>query len=168
MASYATPTQFRERYDVRTLGDFAADDGTQVSSGGVLTDANIQAMLDDASGAIEAALRNAGRYTVEQLAALANYTSKHLVRICCDLAMSYLIDRRVYGKLNDAQTRIMERAAKQLDDLKTGRDVLEVEGAIDAGVPSVSGPTSMQLDNLNLIARRSYRYYPTPLLPGER
>lgn len=168
MPSFATPAQFKERVDVRSLGDLAADDGTQVSSAGLLTDANIQAALDDASGDIESALRNAGRYTVADMAALANYTNKKLVRICVDLAVGYLVDRRLYGKTNETITRIMDRGRKDLTDLADGKLVLEIEGAIDAGTPSVTGPTSAQLDNLNLIARQAYRAYPQTFLPGDR
>jgi len=167
--SYATPTQFRERIDVRMLGDLAADDGTQVSSSGVLSDGNIQAALNDGSGDIEAALRMARRYTVAQMAALAANTNFKLVRINVDLAVGYLVDRRLYGKADETLKRIMDRGREELKALADGHLVLEVDDALDAGLPSVTGPTTAQLDNLNMISRTAgMRFYPQQFLPGNR
>lgn len=180
--SYATPTQMLERFDARVLGDLCADDGTRVSAANLLTDDNLQAALDDASAAIDAALRASDRYSVEQLDALAteaqlangnaNFdikSSRHLVRVTCAIALMYLADRRLYGGgENQSLNRVIEQAKQYVKDLQSGKDIFDIGQAAEYGKPQVSGPTTAQLDNLNLVTRRTRNYYPTSMQPDNR
>lgn len=178
MASYATPAQLLQRFDARLLGDLCADDGTRVSAVNLLTDDVLQAALDDASGAIDAALRASERYSVEALDSLATESqdedtevksSRHLVRVTCCVAMMYLADRRLYGG-GDNQTlnRVIEQAKQYLKDLQSGKDIFDINESAEYGKPQVSGPTTAQLDSLNLVTRRTRNYYPTSMQPDNR
>lgn len=178
-SAYATRAQLIERYDARLLGDLVGDAGTRVSSGDLLTNDNLQRALDDASGAIDAAMRSGDRYTVDNLRALiddnttsadAKYGSAmHLVRVTCDIAIMYLSDRRLFGGGdNPTLQRVIERAKQYIEDLRSGRDIFDIGNSAEVGKVQVSGPTTAQLDNLNLVTRNTLRYYPNRPMPFNR
>ena len=117
--SYATPAQMLERFDARVIGDLVSDSDSQVSAAELLTDPILQAMLDDASGDIEAALLVGGRYTVADLSGLTGNAQKHLVRICCEVAKAYLLRRRVSYNPEKDKAEI-ELAEHHLERLRSG------------------------------------------------
>jgi phage gp36-like protein len=166
--SYATPANMQARYDARLLGDLVTDSGTAASASAQLTDANLQAALDDASGAIDAALLNGQRYSATDLSGLTGNSQKHLIRMTCDIAIVYLVDRRAYHKMNETLERIMVRAQGFLKQLKDGDNIFDVPAQIAASVPVTTGPTTQTLVNLNSIRRQTRNYYPTEILPGNR
>lgn len=165
--SYATPTQFLERYDAQTVGDLVDDTGSQVTAAALLTNPVLQAMLDDASGAIEAAMLVGGRYTVAQLSSLTGNAQKHLVRICCDLAKAYLLRRRPSRDADKDQSE-MDLAERHLKALRTGDAVFGLPELIDATLPKVTGPSTVDFQDLNLIRDRTRNYYPARKLPDNR
>lgn len=166
--SYATPEDFLTRYDARIFGDVVRDDGSQATPAELLADLNLQAALDDASGDIEAACLVGERYTPDDLAALTGNSLYHLKRICCDIAVAYLLRRRPSDNAEADDAR-MELAEKHLNKLRTGENVFWRGDDVDqAGAPDTTGPTTVQLQQLNTIARRTQNYYPAPLLPFNR
>lgn len=168
--SYAAPADLLKRYDARTLGELVSDSGTRVSAANLLTDANLQAALDDASGEIDAHVLQGQRYTTAMLAALTGNSLAYLKRICCAVAMALLWERRPY---NDADEQVAaEQAAlqarKALERLKQGHEVFDIEAVKDAGLPSTSVPSRVTLDNLNLATDQARgHFYPRRRLPGE-
>ena len=165
--SYSSPSDLILRFDPRDLGDLCGDDGVQVSRIDLLTDPNLQAALDDASGAIDAALLAGGRYSAADLAALSGNSQALLKRICCELALAYLWARRPLYRAEDRQAAT-ETAEKSLERLRKGENVFNVAENIDASTPTIDGPTSVTYDNLNLIRDRTRNYYPARHLPNER
>jgi len=166
--SYATPADFLARFDARIFGDVVRDDNDQATPQELLDDPNLQAALDDASGDIEAACLVGERYTPTALAGLTGNSVFHLKRICCDIAMAYLLRRRPSDNADVDEKRI-GTAEKHLDKLRTGENVFWRGDDIDqAGVVDMTGPTTVHLNQLNSIARRTHNYYPAPLLPFDR
>jgi phage gp36-like protein len=166
--SYATPTDIKARFDARVIGDLVGDVGTRVDATGLNTDTVLQACLDDASGAIDAALLSGQRYIPTDLAGLTGSSAKHLVRITCDVAMMYLADRRVYAKRNETVEKIVERSLTYLKQLASGEDLFYIPAAVAAAAPVTTGPTTTTLENLNSIRRRTRKYFPTEVLPNNR
>lgn len=140
--SFATPSQLQARFDVRSIGDLLADDGTTVSQASQLTDANLQAALDDAAGEIVAACISNQHYTTANLTALAaldvsTYPSAALlIRLNCALAIPHLFGRRLYNQ-DEIEKRIpaIKWANETLEMLKNGQRVFELPTAnVSAGV----------------------------------
>lgn len=168
--AYATASDMTARYDARLIGDLLADDGTRVASGSISGNANLTAALDDASGEIEAALLMGGRYTTAQLSALTGNSAKHLVRITCDIAMAFLWGRRGAAAGAKAEQRAGAEAIANghLERLRKGETIFDVDGLVDAANPTIDGPSTATLTNLNLISRRTRRYFPAQRLPNGR
>ncbi len=156
-----------QRFDAREIGDLCSDDDVQVSRIDLLTNPNLQAMLDDASGEIEVSLMAGNRYTAADLAALTGNSAKFLVRICCDIAFYNLLCRRPLGKTEERKT-YAEIAREHLKMLKSGDEIFDIEAIKAAGIASVSGLTSAEYDQLNLIRDRTRNTYPSRRLPDNR
>lgn len=166
--SYALPEDFLKRYDARIFGDIVRDDGEQATAAELLSDANLQAALDDASGDIEGACLVGERYTPTQLAALTGNSQSLLIRICCDIAVAFLLRRRPSSD-PDQDIRQLELAETHLVRLRRGEQVFFQGDEVDAaGVPDTTGPTTVQLQSLNTIRRRTNNYYPAGALPFNR
>ncbi len=153
--SFSTPADFKARYDLRILGDVVADNGTQVTGTGLDTDANLQCALDDACGEMLAALMAGGRYSRADLTSLTDESANYLKRIECDIALRLVVDRRTYGRPSETFDRVYSRATEHLKLLRSGENIFDLVAAQTASVPSVTGPTVVQLDNLNLPSRRA-------------
>lgn len=163
--AYATAAQMLERFDARMLGDLVDDTGSQVSSGDLLSDDNLAAALDDASGEIDAAIRASDRYTETELSSLSQ-TNKHLVRLTCVLALRNLVNRRPHMvRLDDKHEKMIERAEQSLEDLRSGKNILDINTHDDAGNPDIDGPTTLELNQLYTTRRQTKRVYPTSILP---
>jgi phage gp36-like protein len=134
--AYATPAQFLVRYDARRLGQLVRDDGTKATPAELLSDDNLAAVLDDASGMIDAAVLRGGRYESSDLTDLTGQSEAYLVRLCCDLAYGLLVERRGFSQ-GEAQVSAggYTRALQTLDQLAEGQRVFNVDKAIQAGKP---------------------------------
>jgi phage gp36-like protein len=167
--AYATVDDLKRRFDVRTLGDLASDDGNQVASANLPSDANVLAALDDASGEIDSAVLVARRYAPADLAALTGNAAAHLKRLTCEIAMHLLIDRRLYTAASDYADRLHERTRTRLDDLRAGRRIFDTAGTADAGLPTNTGPTTGERKRQNYISERARGHiYPKLRLPDDR
>ena len=165
--AYATPADLLKRYDARTLGDLAGDTGVRVSSVALLTDPNVEAALDDATGQINASVLRAGRYQVADLAALTGDVAAYLIRITCDIALANLWHRRPYAD-NDGRTDALDRAERHLKELREGQAVFNIAENIEMGNPTTGGPTLVELRRLNLLRDRTQNFYPLRHLPDNR
>lgn len=165
--AYATVAQLLERYDLRTIGDLAADNNTQVSSGALPTDPNVLAALNDASGEIDSALLVGGMYTPAQLEALAGNSQFKLVRLCCRIAIVFIHERRHLLEADE-----LEKYEKINNDalarLRKGENLFDIAANVGAGKPSVDGPSTVEYQGLNLVRDRVQRTYPARMLPHNR
>lgn len=135
---YATPDDMIARFDVRTLGDLSADDGTRVSSANLAINAKLVASLSDASGQLEAACLQGERYSIEDLGGLKGDSESFLVRIVCDLALGYLWRRKLYVDENAARLEAVQRADEHLTRLRSGEWVFDVTENKEAGRAKVA------------------------------
>jgi len=163
MASYATPAQLISRFDVRTLGQLASDNGLQVSPQDLATNTKILDALADASGEIDASILQAKRYTTDDLAGLTGNSANHLVRITCVIAFGFLWERRPYADDDDENGRgkAEKRARAALESLRKGQTIFDVEDAKNAGLPETKTPsvTTVIRTNLAVDDARGH-YYP--------
>jgi len=166
--SRLTPAEFLKRYDPRDIGDLCGDDGQQIDRVALLTDANLQAALDDADGVIDVALIAGGRYTAANLAALTGASLNHLYRITAQITLTYLWDRRPMHRIEERKAA-MAVAEATLKMLRFGENVFAIPaGNITAGNPSIGGPTTVEVESLNLIRDRATGVYPRRRLPNDR
>ena len=164
--AYATIDDMRARFDVRLLTQLISDTGQAASS--TTGNTNLQASLDDASGAIEAALLMGGRYTTADLSGLTGNSAKYLARMTCEIAMSYLMERRKYAD-DDARTRALEKSEEHLEMLRKGSHIFNVAAVVAAGrINGEVGPTTVELEDSHLIRYRTKHYYPRPRTPDDR
>jgi phage gp36-like protein len=160
MAAYATADDLVARYDERTIRDLLSDDGTPVTER-LTSHTRLTSLLEAASGRVEAASLNAKMYTAVQLAALTGNSLGLLKDIVCDLAMIRLIMRRP-EKFSSEQIKDMREAAEgYLEQLRKGERLFAIDANIDAGLPTIDGPTAVDYERLNLIPDRIRNYYPS-------
>lgn len=161
--SYATPAQLLKRYDARIVGDLVSDNGITVKPPELITNANLLAVLEDASGEVDAAVLQAKRYTTAQLAALTGNSAAYLVRITCAIAMGLLWERReISDDEDDGQRESAQKRARQaLTDLRKGVTIFDVEDVKDAGLPAIETPSVTQISTLNLsVDQARGHFYP--------
>lgn len=168
--AYASAADMIVRYDVRTLGDLLTDDSQRQSPAQVLASDTLTAMLADASGEIDAALRVGQRYTAANLAALTGNSLALLKRITCQIAMRMLWERRPY--LNEVQEQArdesQDKSRRMLEKLRKGEAIFDIADVPDAGLPSHDQPQLSVINLLNLTVDRARRgYFPARRLPTE-
>ena len=137
MANYADGDDMVTRFDVRLLGDLVTDDNTRIAAAAVPADANLGVAITDATERINSALRQANRYTTDDLAQLVTDGDAQLKRICCALAMEHLYQRRGSAIPDGFQVAI-DDAKDVLEQIRLGNNVLQVDGAIQSGLPNTN------------------------------
>lgn len=169
--AYATIDDLIHRFDARTIGDLVAIDGARVPVEDLPDDEVAQAALDDASGEIDAALLKGKFYTPADLANLTANSNKYLVKICCLIAMASLWDRKP-GLMAETAEKHQQQAEAILVKLKHGAEIFAVQGDAsheEAGLPEITGPTRVTVQNTNALATRLRgRMYPAIELPRGR
>lgn len=167
--AYASVTDWLARCDTQIVGDLVTDDDPETEErirptrDELLTNDNALALLDDASGQIDAALNAGKRYTPAQLAALVGNSLSHLKRITCTIATALGFERRP-GRVNqEIADSYREKADKYLIDMQSGKNVfgLADESDVNAGLMSNYGPTSVDVTDRNLLPERMGRMIPS-------
>ena len=143
-------------YDERTLKDLVSDSGTPVAD--LSVDTKLAAILDSATGAINAALQVGNLYKTDDLAALTGESLAYLKRLTCDIALAYLMLRRPekYGSRADIQKGIDEI----LDQFRSGARIFDIPANLAASLPGTDGPNAIEYQKLNLIPDRTKNFYP--------
>ncbi len=167
MAVYVTVTQLLERYDWRTIADLVSDTDVPVTLTDLQTDTKLAMAIADASGDIDSALRACGRYSTTDLSTLIGNSGSLLQRICSEIVIAYLFDRR--PAYNVDLLDIYRKGKKEhLDKLANGTNIFDLPAVVAAGVPSIDGPTTIEYDNLNLLRDQTRNYFPRRTLPFNR
>jgi phage gp36-like protein len=164
MAALATPADLCKRFDVRLLGDLVGDAGVRVGMPDLLDHENLQACIDDAWGEIIGALMMSQRYTQDQIDDLADESKQYLIRLNCAIAIGYLLDRRPWEDSDQraAEMSKRERARKELEELRVGKKVLNIEDAKNAGLPEARTPSLSVVTRTNLVVDEARRgFYPS-------
>lgn len=158
MASYATPADLTTRYDVTTIKDLASDTGEPIAD--VTTDVVVLAALADASGKIDAALSVSQMYDPEDdLEALTGNSLALLKRICCQLAMAFLLGRRPEKFAQESISRAKQEAEEYLEMLRRGERVFGSAAHEAAGLPTIDGMTSVDYTRLQMIPDRVHNFF---------
>lgn len=159
MAAYATGEDLVARYDIELVGDLATDrEGFERAE--VATHPRVLVALGDASGEVEVALVAGARYSVSQLASLPGNSANHLKQIVCGLAMAALHRRRPESADKDFIDSITRDAREAIRALRRGENVFGLDEVIEATVPELSGPSSLDIQHRNDLSFRMHRYFP--------
>jgi phage gp36-like protein len=156
---YATPQDMVSRYDTRLLGDLVSDTGAP--SVNILTDPNLAAVLDDATGSIDAAVYVGNRYKPEQMARLSETAAAFIRRLCCDLALIYLKRRR--GRFDpEKDGALLKELNETLQSLRNGNNLLLLEEQTDApaSVTFLDRPQLVGVKRSTSIRASTRNYYP--------
>lgn len=168
MADYVTVPEFLKRFDPRDVGDLASDNAKQVTEVELVAgNENLAVCILDASGDIDSALLAGGKYTTDELEGLAGNALAKLRRMCSEITMSYLLDRR--PDFSPERMELYDKVrSRHLEKLRRGENVFNLADHVTAGAVSVDGPTTQKYDDLNLMRDRVRNYYPERRLPNNR
>jgi len=158
--AFATPSDLVARFDERIVRDLASDSGDPIARQQVATNAVLLAALADAQGRIVSAVTVARHYSEEDLEALTGSSAALLTRLTCELAMAYLLRRRQEKYADEQYQRLREDAEDYLDRLRKGERLFGLDANLDAGLPTIDGPTATTYQRLNMLPDRVHNYYP--------
>ena len=154
---YASAADLVNRFDERDLADLASDSGSPAID--VSTDARVSKALQTASGRINSSLMVAGLYTAAQLAEVAGDDLEYLKDLTCSLAMVFLLRRRG-TKYREQYEGLAEQTEEQLELLRSGKNLFNLDVKKTAGQPTVDGPTAVVYERLNLLPDRTKDFFP--------
>lgn len=154
--AYASAADLVNRYDARIIGDVIGDADQRVTEANLASNAKVQAALEDATGQIKSAATVANKYTEDSLQTLADAQDPLLVRMTCDLAMGYLLNRR---HLSTEPYEAVRRAEDWLALLRLGERVLNLQENKDAGNVNAGYITTLVRSTLQHAADEK-RYFP--------
>jgi hypothetical protein len=139
-------------------GGIEADETDLLDNG---TDAGlrVQAALDSAAGMIEASTLRGGRYSVDDLAGLTGNSAAFLKLIECEIAMAILFARKPLYQVDDYKAAL-ELQDMYLSQLRKGETIFNIEANAEAGTPSYSSPSVVEVQQLGLIRDVARPYYP--------
>lgn len=169
LVPYASGTDLIQRYDVDLIGDLCQDDREELDRASIATHPNVVSALEDASGEIDVALLAGGRYTPEQLSAIAdpdpvssrNNSQKHLIRITCAIAMSILVERRLDRVSMETADWLRKTANGFLEALRRGDNVFGITETLNSGTLEFQVVESASIEALNLLPERANRMFPS-------
>lgn len=167
MADYVTVAEFLKRFDHRDVGDLVSDKDLAVHQNALPTDENLLACIGDASGDIDAALLSGKIYSTADLEGLTGNALSKLQRMCSEITMFYLLDRRPDFRPERLESYEKMRN-RHLERLRKGENVFNLTANKDASVATVDGPTIVQYDTGPLWRDQSNNYFPTRRTPHNR
>lgn len=160
---YATGQQLTDRYDIDWIGEMASDERTTLATADVPTHNAVLAALQGASGQVNSALIVGQKYTPEQLEGLTGIDAEYLADLVCNLAIIRLTRRRPEATPdNSLISDLREETAAQLDMLRKGQNVFNLEDNVEATLLDIDGPTAVDLIQRNGLGVRMRRYFPEP------
>ena len=159
MASYASAADLVNFADEQTVKDLLSDTGTY--TGTLSTDTKLTALLQAASGAVEAACGVSNLYMPTDLAALTGNTQVLLKELVCQLTLVLLVRRRPEKYGNEYWQAIRKEAEDYLDRLRKGERLFDDANKRQAGLPTIDGPSAVQYQYLNLIPSRTRNFFPS-------
>lgn len=160
--AYATSEDMLARYDANSLGDLcsAADDGQPEID--LASSKRMTTALEQAAGYIQAACFVSQLYSEADLAALTGPSLELLKGLNCQLAMAQLMLSRPEKYVgSDAIKDLREDAESYLTMLKKGERLFDLPAQQDAGLPTIDGPTALEIQRLNLLPTRTRNYFPS-------
>lgn len=120
---YITPAQFLRYYDSRVVAELLSDNGVKVVA--PAGDPILAELLQAACGEVEASALKGGRYTSDDLAAIAASTTNggvYLRKMCAAVAMDSLRSRR--GRVGEEELKDRKWVTEALRLLRQGEQIL--------------------------------------------
>jgi len=155
--SYATPADILLRFDANLLGMLVNDNSQKLTPMQLQTDSALQAALDDATGIIESALYVAYKYTAAEIATVTAGSVSLLKRLCCDLAIVMLCQRRAYDYAD--KYPMLNLTLDLIQKLRYGERVLDFGPNENAGLSAATKVTLVQQECAGLVVS-NYRIFP--------
>jgi phage gp36-like protein len=155
--SFSTIDEFYDRFDENVARDLASDTGEPA----MRDNPRLQTALDDAKGRILAACLVGRIYSTDDLDGLTGGSLELLKRIECEIAMSYLLGRRPEKYGSDWFKLMDERSEGYLEELRRGQRLFSTDGAQEAGLPTIDGPTAVTFQRLNMVTARTRNFFPS-------
>lgn len=144
-SAYATPTDFQNREDSRSVQQLLSDTGVPLTPSQVTSSAALAALLQEASGWVESACTVGQRYQInpsatppindlQTIITAGQNSAQLLIGLVCDIAFWLLWNRRPHmdGQKPPAQ---VEMALKMLEALEKGSAVFGILEVATAGLP---------------------------------
>ncbi len=166
------------RVDAQIIADLVTDDDPQTLQRERPTVAELEdndalaALLLDADGAIEVAMKVGKRYSADQLDDLSGASLSHYKRIAATIVAALAFERRAEKVNQEIAEKYREKADKYILDLQAGKNIfgLDDESDGEAGLIDTDGPTAIELESRNLLDERMHRYFPDggSRLPSDR
>ena len=157
MARLAEPDDMALRYDTRVLGQLLSDqDGQRLNPEEFAGSPIMLTALEDATGEILSALQVADRYTTEDLTALlADESLSFVKQLCCRIAWLNLLTRKPATEQWARQIKpARESVDAMLESLRTGKTILDLQAAKEAGQATADTLTRADLARWNLYSNR--------------
>lgn len=151
------------RYDLRMLLRLCFEDSQDVRHyEPELAECPIlNAALEDAKGAVKAAVEVAGNYNTYDMEHLTPESVSLFKRIVCELAISYLYGRRGAESIKSVM-EVRQASEEYLDRIRKGERLFVVaqsNAKQEAGQPELVSPDAVRLEGLNNITHRANVYF---------
>lgn len=162
-SAYITAAELLLFVDYRTLSDLCTDtDGprplkTDFSDATTDLGAKTQAILKAASGYVEMACLNGGRYTPDDLAALTGNQAQALKKLVANLALWDFYTRRPDTTMPEPPQAV--EANRILDAVAAGEKIFGTQQAMDAGRLELTVETPIDVENRNLVTFQAERMF---------
>ncbi len=157
---YASNVDLLERADWRVVQDYLSDDGYRPTRLDAVTPGNqsynrLYALLQQASGTLEAAVMHGGMYTLLDLQALTGNSLAFMKGLVSDIAEGDILDRRM-GDV-PIPKRVTD-AEEKLEALASGAMIFALQEQVNAGLPThtIEDPIIPQNRNLPTTILRRY------------
>ncbi len=160
--SYCTAAEFLKRAHVPTVGDLVSDTDQRVAASALLSNANLQACLDDAAGILEGAALLGEKYSPEDLLALSTGTtvsSALIRRIMTGLTWLFLVERKPDRELPSVVEASVERSMAWCKKLSSGEMIFGFQETADAGVMQHQDTTPTEVEARNSLVFQAQRYF---------
>jgi len=161
MAVYCTVDQLLSHVDENDVRDLLSDSGQKVA-GDLSTNPKLVELIASASGRLEAACFIGENYTAAELAALSANSVALAAEIVAMLVRATLYGRRPGRFAVEFVRDLRQQAEDYLQQLRNGHRLFDVgtDSHQDAGKVSLEYPTTLQIQDQNLITSRTRNFYP--------
>lgn len=168
---YCTVAFFLERYDVRTVAQYLSDNNVPLTPIEITTSPAMLALLQEASGIVEAFVLKGTRYSVADLQLLANLavdgspkanplnTTEMLYGIVAGITMFLVWERRPLRYAQHPMPMRSELAWEQVKALGEGAQIFGLLETAQAGEPPPQFMTNAQIFKRNFSSNQAKAYF---------
>lgn len=161
MAVYCTAEHLLHFADENTIRELLSDTGQKIS-GDLDANPRLTYLIQTASGRFEAACFVSENYSPTELAAMSANSQALAAEIVATLVMATLMGRRPGRFAAEHVKQLRDGAEDYLQQLRNGARLFDVGDHAEAGKPSVEWPTTLEIEDLNGITKRTKNFYPLP------